>query len=121
MHSIIDGQIATSYNVAFDFLKFLRRKPWLLEPRYAPDIMLKAHRVVDGDYEFDDGSTSWPKLSKAYAELCPDDPGKIGESQKHRALEDAIMASHVLLELVGRGIYPEEPGGKNWNSFFVCR
>ncbi|MBR6038730.1 MAG: hypothetical protein IKP53_08435 [Candidatus Methanomethylophilaceae archaeon] len=105
VRSLLYRTRCTSYNVPFDFGKFLLRQPWGVRPWLCPDIMLRAHALVDGDYEFDDGSTSWPKLSKSYAELCPDDPGGIGGSQRHRALEDAVMAAHVLLELDSRGKY----------------
>jgi len=108
VRGILDHSIATSYNVAFDFSKFLDWEPWSVRPVMAPDPMLCAHALVDGDYLFDDGSTSWPKLSKAYSVLCPGDPGGIGGAQRHRANEDAVMAAHVLLALVERGEYPRD-------------
>lgn len=102
---ILDGNVAASYNEIFDFTKFLRRRPWSVRCRLAPDIMLRAHRLVDGDIDFEDGSTSWPKLEKAYRELCPDDPADLNGPQTHRALSDAVMASHVMLRLIEEKVY----------------
>lgn len=103
---ILAGNIATSYNVPFDFGKFLLRRPWEVRCQIAPDIMTSAHRLVDGDLEFDDGSTSWPRLEKSYGELCPGDPARLNGCQDHRALSDAMVASYVMLRLVDEGVYP---------------
>ncbi len=119
VRGILDFSLCTSYNASFDFGRFLYRDPWRVRPWLAPDVMLKAHRLVDGDREFEDGSTSWPKLSKAYAKLCPGDPAGIGSRQRHRALEDAEMAAHVLLALVDAGAYPKAPRGPGWDSFMA--
>ena len=119
VRGMMDFSLCTSYNVGFDFMRFLMRQPWGVRPRLAPDIMVKAHRQVPGDSVFDDGSTSWPKLSKAYSVLCPDDPADIAGAQRHRAAEDALMAAHVLLELVDRGVYPSDPGDEGWSGFYA--
>lgn len=108
---ILNGKICTSYNTAFDFGKFLRWAPWMINARYAPDIMVAAHREVDGDYEFEDGSTSWPRLDKAYAEICPDDPVGLKGVQRHRALSDAQAAAAVMLRLIERDEYPRRVVG----------
>lgn len=106
---ILDGNVAASYNEAFDFDKFLFKSPWNVDCALAPDIMLRAHRLVDGDHIFSDGS-SWPKLETAYRGLCPDDPAHLDGPQAHRALSDAVVASYVMLALIGRGEYPARPG-----------
>lgn len=107
VRGLLDGKTAVSYNEAFDFGKFLYRHPWSLRCDTAPDPMLIAHELVDGDIVFDDGSTSWPRLEKAYRVLCPGDPAGMGGPQAHRALSDALQASYVLLRLVDEGLYPE--------------
>ena len=84
---ILDGNVAASYNEGFDFDKFL----------------------FNGDHLFSDGS-SWPKLETAYRGLCPDDPAHLDGPQAHRALSDAVVASYVMLALIGRGEYPARPG-----------
>ena len=106
---ILDGNVAASYNEAFDFDKFLFKCPWNVDCALAPDIMLRAHRLIDGDHLFSDGS-SWPKLETAYRGLCPDDPAHLDGPQAHRALSDAVVASYVMLALIGRGEYPARPG-----------
>lgn len=106
---ILDGNVAASYNEGFDFDKFLFKSPWNVDCALAPDIMLRAHRLVDGDHIFSDGS-SWPKLETAYRGLCPDDPAHLDGPQAHRALSDAVVASYVMLALIGRGEYPARPG-----------
>lgn len=106
---ILDGNVAASYNEAFDFDKFLFKNPWNVDCALAPDIMLRAHRLVDGDHIFSDGS-SWPKLETAYWGLCPDDPAHLDGPQAHRALSDAVVASYVMLALIERGEYPARPG-----------
>lgn len=109
LSGILSGRIVTSYNLGFDLDKFLLHPPWRVEPALlAPDIMIEAHRVVEGDLWSPNGSTSWPRLEKAYRELCPDDPAGMDGPQAHRALSDAVQAAHVLLRLVDRGIYPRE-------------
>lgn len=105
---ILDGHVAASYNEAFDFSKFLLQRPWSVRCTLAPDIMLRAHRLVDGDFMFEDGSTSWPKLETAYRELCPEDPAQLNGPQAHRALSDAVVASHIMLALIDRKLYPSE-------------
>ncbi|KUE73019.1 hypothetical protein AUQ37_03930 [Candidatus Methanomethylophilus sp. 1R26] len=108
VRTLLAGNIATAYNVPFDFGKFLRYRPWAVSCHLAPDIMIAAHNLVDGEYEFEDGSTSWPRLEKAYSQLCPTDPAGLNGVQKHRALSDAMAAAHVMLRLVNDGIYPRE-------------
>ena len=106
---ILDGNVAASYNEGFDFDKFLFKSPRNVDCALAPDIMLRAHRLIDGDHLFSDGS-SWPKLETAYRGLCPDDPAHLDGPQAHRALSDAVVASYVMLALIGRGEYPARPG-----------
>lgn len=103
---ILSGQICTSYNVPFDFGKFLCHDPWNVSCTLAPDIMTAAYRLVKGDRTFEDGTCSWPKLDKAYAELCPEDPAGLHGSQRHRALSDAEAAAYVMLALADLDAYP---------------
>jgi DNA polymerase III epsilon subunit-like protein len=108
VHEILNRQICTSYNTDFDFERFLKQDPWNVNCELAPDVMLKAWYHVPGDYVFDDGSASWPRLEKAYRTLCPDDPVCLGGPQAHRALPDAMQASHVMLRLIETGGYPRD-------------
>lgn len=122
VREILNYNVCTSYNVNFDFGHFLSYAPWAIHCELAPDVMLAAHCIVDGDHLFDDGSTSWPKLQKSYTALCPDDPVRLGGVQAHRALSDAMQASHVMLRLIELGRYPREitltgaPSGARFRS-----
>lgn len=104
VQNLLRGKAATSYNTAFDFGRYLDWAPWSLPCTVAPCIMRSAHAAVGGDIAFDDGSTTWPRLEKSYAVLCPEDPAHIG-AQTHRALSDAVQAAHVMLALSDRGLY----------------
>lgn len=89
----------TSYNVDYDFGKFLSRPPWNFAPRMYDDIMHLAAEHVPGDHIRYDGTPYFPKLEKAYRVLCPDDPAHI-KVQKHRALADAVQAAYVLQTII---------------------
>lgn len=95
----------TSFNFSFDFGKFLYHLPWSLYGRIVPFpcIMLAAKNVCRLPGLYDDHK--YPKLSEAYEMIVKGDPAKINGMQTHRALSDAVMASHILLELYRRGDY----------------
>ncbi|MCL1905336.1 MAG: 3'-5' exonuclease [Methanomassiliicoccaceae archaeon] len=102
---ILNGKNVTSFNFSFDFDKFLYRGPWSLRGRIIPFrcIMLASRDVckLPGLYE----EYKWPKLEEAYGMIVKGDPADIKGTQTHRALSDAVMASHVLLELHRTGNY----------------
>ncbi len=122
VREILNCKVCTSYNIEFDFGHFLSHIPWAVRCDLAPDVMIAAYGIVDGDFLFDDGGTSWPKLEKAYRILCPDDPVCLGGAQAHRALSDAMQASYVMLRLIGMGEYPRDitltgaPSGARFRS-----
>ncbi|AGI47401.1 DNA polymerase III, epsilon subunit-related 3'-5' exonuclease [Thermoplasmatales archaeon BRNA1] len=94
-----DYPFVTSYNVDFDFFRFLFNEPWDLgglQKKLAPDPMLVAAELSGG---------RWPKLDYAYARFCPGDPAGIRGRQDHRALSDARVAAHVILALWKLGKY----------------
>ncbi|MDR1404097.1 MAG: 3'-5' exonuclease [Candidatus Methanoplasma sp.] len=102
---ILSCEFVTSYNVGFDFDRFLVHPPYNIKScvsKVCPDPMLIAMNIcrIPGPY-----GNKWPRLEEAYAVLCPDDPARIGGVQDHRALSDARVASHVLVELYRRGFY----------------
>lgn len=113
VRSIVDGRDVTSYNVPFDFGRFLDFGPWnLYEICKVPyDIMDVATSVVkdwleDGRIkdkrladrlamEWDGFPEKWLRSADAYRALCPEDPAGIGQ-QRHRALDDAIQEAYIL-------------------------
>ena len=102
---ILGGANVTSFNFQFDFDKFLYKEPWSLRPNVVPFrcVMLASKDVcrIPGLYE----DYKWPKLDEAYRIIVKGDPAGISGVQAHRALSDAIMASHILLELHRTGNY----------------
>ena len=78
----------TSYNVEFDFDKYLNQSPYNFKPAMAPDIMISCA------YQYNDGY--YAKAQQMYDWLCADDPAGMGK-ERHRALDDAIFEGHILL------------------------
>lgn len=115
VREIVRGKVVTSYNVPFDFGKFLNRPPWYLGFLVAVkfDIMDKATEEVRRRAKADEipdkqlqkrlldewkyhGDDKWVRSLDAYKVLCPDDPAGREGVQTHRALDDAIMEAHIL-------------------------
>ena len=95
----------TSYNLNFDFGRFLDWPPFELSRRSGARILrclMKAAAqcpLIPRDRSHDDGKRC-PKLETAYKILCPDDPAQIGEEQRHLGLYDARMAGCILIPLL---------------------
>jgi len=102
---ILRGKNVTSFNFSFDFDKFLFRPPWSLHGAVVPFkcIMIASKNVckLPGLYE----DYKWPRLDEAYGMIVRGDPADIHGVQAHRAMSDAVMASHILLELHRTGNY----------------
>ncbi|MDI3483203.1 MAG: hypothetical protein PWQ88_1074 [Candidatus Methanomethylophilaceae archaeon] len=105
LQSLLSGRMVTSFNVQFDFDKFLFHPPWCLREivHLTPCLMLRSAPICKLPGLYDD--YKWPRLQQAYDMIVGGDPAKIGGEQKHRALEDALMASYILIELVRRQLY----------------
>lgn len=99
LKTLLNNKPATSYNVPFDFGKFLYKIPWGVFPYIPFDIMILAHKYVDPvGYP----ASKWPPSEDVYHYLFPDtDPAGIGRKQTHRALDDARMEAYILVELLG--------------------
>lgn len=95
VREILNEKTVTSFNFDYDFRKFLFKSPWKLGEivKSFPCIMLSATNFCKIPGYYDD--YKWPSLYEAYATLCK---GKIPQS--HRAMDDAIMASNVLVEIL---------------------
>lgn len=105
IRTLLKGKRVTSFNVGFDMDKFLYREPWnlsdIIDEKHC--IMLASKDVckLPGLYDF-----KWPRLDQAYPMITEGDPARIEGNQTHRALSDAVMASHVLIALHRSGRYP---------------
>ena len=106
VRNLLAGKNVSSYNMVFDFKKFLDRYPWFLKKMgcvYMQDIMEAAANHFKEPSPF--GGYRWPRLERSYRVLCKDDPAGISKSDLHRALNDAIVAGYVLLALYKEGTY----------------
>lgn len=115
VRNIVSGKEVTSYNVGFDFGKFLYQEPWSIKPIVTRkiDIMklatAKVYELADSDSIMDKGLQNrllmerdesyypdkWVRSIDAYRVLCPDDPMGL-EGMRHRALDDAVMEGWIL-------------------------
>lgn len=127
VRELVKGKIATAYNVAFDFGKFLQISPWYIDntkhPRYsdpnqmlqftlAKCIMLEAAKVCKLPGRF---GYKWPSLDEAIniLQIKPENYN-IDEYTKqvitnplsrHRAYYDCAYSAMVLLEMIKRREY----------------
>ncbi|KQM09859.1 signaling protein [Methanomassiliicoccales archaeon RumEn M2] len=118
VREIVSGKEVTSYNVGFDFDKYLDLEPWSLKDIAARkvDIMelatAKVYELADSDSIEDKGlqerllreredsyyPEKWVRSIDAYRVLCPKDPMRL-EGMRHRAIDDAVMEGWILREL----------------------
>lgn len=101
----LNGKEVTSYNITFDKMMIDRDMPYLNEAvRWGQDIMVQAAEVPEIPRKHA-GQNTWPKAEDSYNYLCPNDPCHLNGKEKHRALADAEMEGHILLELYLRGLW----------------
>ena len=118
VREIVSGREVTSYNVKFDFGKFLYQEPWNIRNIVTRkiDIMklatTKVYELADSDSIEDKGlqerllreredsphPEKWVRSIDAYRVLCPEDPMKL-EGMRHRAIDDAVMEGWILKAL----------------------
>ena len=118
VREIVSGREVTSYNVEFDFGKFLSHEPWNLKDvcSIPYDIMelatKRVHSLAEDDLIQDKMlqdrllrereesyyPNKWIKSIDAYRALCPEDPMGL-EGMRHRAIDDAVMEGWVLRTL----------------------
>ncbi|NCA74558.1 MAG: 3'-5' exonuclease [Gammaproteobacteria bacterium] len=104
---LLKGHPVTSYNVSFDFGKFLYSRPWDLYDKIilAYDPMKAAAQVCKLPPKFEGADYKWPSLQHAYQTICPDDPAGMNGGQDHRAMSDAIMAAYLTVQMYNDGTY----------------
>lgn len=118
VREIVSGKEVTSYNVRFDFGKFLYQEPWNIRNIVTRkiDIMklatTKVYELADSDSiedkvlqerllrEREDSyyPEKWVRSIDAYRVLCPEDPMGL-EGMRHRAIDDAVMEGWILKSL----------------------
>lgn len=118
IREIVSGMEVTSYNVPFDFGKFLYHEPWNLKELCSVpyDIMELATKRVYSlaeddliqnkvlqerllrDREESYYPNKWIRSIDAYRALCPEDPMGL-EGMRHRAVNDAVMEGWILWAL----------------------
>lgn len=119
--NILDGQMITAYNTAFDFEKFLFSPPWGLDHycKYAFDIADLATAYIGNELHYKNitsfSGIRWKvarqlltnqsgriHMIDAYRYLCPENPADLQGEQTHTALHDAIMEAHILRAILCR-------------------
>ena len=118
VREIVSGREVTSYNVPFDFGKFLYHEPWnlkelcsvpydimelatkrvysLAEEDMIPDRALQERLLREREESY--YPEKWVRSIDAYRALCPEDPMGL-EGMRHRAIDDAVMEGFVLKTL----------------------
>ncbi|WP_400232139.1 3'-5' exonuclease [Methanomethylophilus alvi] len=119
VREIVSGREVTSYNVPFDFGKFLYREPWNLKELCSIpyDIMelatKRVYSLAENDIIQDKAlrerllmereesyyPNKWIRSIDAYRALCPEDPMGL-EGMRHRAVDDAVMEGWILRTLL---------------------
>ena len=119
VREIVSGREVTSYNVSFDFGKFLYHEPWnlkelcsvpydimelatervysLAEDDMIPDKALQERLLREREESY--YPNKWIRSIDAYRALCPEDSMGL-EGMRHRAIDDAVMEGWVLKTLV---------------------
>ena len=119
VREIVSGREVTSYNVEFDFGKFLYQEPWnlkelcsvpydimelateraysLAEEDMIPDKALQERLLREREESY--YPNKWIRSIDAYRALCPEDPMGL-EGMRHRAVDDAVMEGWTLKHLM---------------------
>ena len=119
VREIVSGKEVTSYNVGFDFGKFMYHEPWNLRGivERKIDIMKiatsKVYELCESD-SLDDKDLQerllrereesyypekWVRSIDAYRALCPENPMGL-EGMRHRAIDDAVMEGWILKQVI---------------------
>lgn len=101
----LKGSEVTSFNEAFDHGMIDRDMPYINDNvRWGQCLMLQAAEIEEIPRNHA-GTGLYPTAEATYNYLCPKDPCHLNGKEKHRALADATMEGHILLELYLRGLY----------------
>lgn len=107
VRKILRGRNVTSYNTEYDMGKFLYLEPWNMKGLFkeCTDIMKAATPVCKIPSEYYGCDYKYPRLEVAYSKIVKGDPAGIDGKQDHRALSDATVASHIMIQLYRDGNY----------------
>lgn len=119
VREIVSGREVTSYNVLFDFGKFLYHEPWnlkelcsvpydimelatkrvysLAEDDLIQDKMLQDRLLKEREESY--YPEKWVRSIDAYRALCPEDPMGL-EGMRHRAIDDTVMEGWILSTII---------------------
>lgn len=109
LSSMLECRELTAYNIAFDKLMIERDMPKINRTAKWGDCLMECASQIPEIPRRHANQNCYPKAEAAYNYLCPDDPCNLGGKERHRALDDARMEAHILIELYKRGLY--EPRG----------
>ncbi len=111
VQKLLFGNECTAYDAGNVFGRYLAFEPWDLtgNATILPSLSSRLPRDLKGPV-----SEESRMLESAYETLCPGDPAQTNGGR--RALHLAQMASCILLELRGRGLYRERRPGSTKNT-----
>lgn len=102
VREILSGKTVTSFDIRREFYGHLLYEPWDLtgEATIAPSIKIRSEEICRIPFHLRrDGNV----LEITYNSMLPSDPALVDGG--HRALDDALRASSILLELSRSGHY----------------
>lgn len=106
--SLLRDKEATAFNQRFDRIMLERDLPELCGAvRWGQDLMECADVIEEIPRARK--RSCYPNAENTYNHLCRGDPACINGKEEHRALSDAMMEGHILLELHRRGLYTPLP------------
>lgn len=107
VRKMLRGRKVTSYNTEYDMGKFLYHEPWNMKGLFTEctDIMKAATPVCKEPSQYYERQYKYPRLDRAYELIVDGDPAGIRGVQEHRAMSDAKVASHIMIQLFRDGDY----------------
>jgi DNA polymerase-3 subunit epsilon len=98
---LLKGRRVTSYNTEYDMGKFLYHEPWSMKGLFTEctDIMKAATPICKVPSQYYGRQYQYPKLDLAYEKIVDGDPAGIKGVQAHRAMSDAMVASHIMVRM----------------------
>lgn len=105
VNEILKNRLVTSFNVGFDFYRFLDMNPWKVPyKKTLPCIMLSATEpcAIPNRYSHE---YKWPSLDEAYSHLVNGKDNDLYNGTPHRAMSDCYKSAQVLVSLIKSNNY----------------